>query len=73
MDIQLTDLWIECPECKGEGHIKTKTGNPDQGLHGHIAESCIPCKGKGGSVTPGGDAVLRFVSLMRQKGKLHLS
>lgn len=74
MDLKLSDLWTECPECHGQGHTKTVTVNtgalPSSREEIH---DCNACKKTGGQVTPSGEAVLAFLKVMAAKGKLRLS
>ena len=69
-DLLFSDLFIACQNCRGSGRHDWVGPGPSRGLDAPSvagSNTCPACGGLGGQLTPKGDALLRFMQLMKQK------
>jgi Zn finger protein HypA/HybF involved in hydrogenase expression len=64
LDVKESDLWSECEKCEGLGMIAERHGPAVMEKH------CPECHGKRIKVTPSGQALLSFISVLRGRGLL---
>lgn len=67
MEIKMTDLYEECPSCKGVGEVKISQEKMSsfgyQPLSG--METCTECGGAKGFITESGQTILQFLQITK--------
>lgn len=70
MELKLEDLYIECSACNGAGTIDLSKEPRSPGFGSHFIggwKNCEQCGGKGGRLTPSGEALKQFIHLLNVK------
>lgn len=71
MELNIEDLYIECPECSGSGRTSGPASQANTGTFGRReiwrSGPCEKCNGTGGQFTVAGQTIADFIQILKKR------